>query len=105
MWAGHESALAVYMTLCVKEWSDRGYTNNMVPPYSADTWLLNAGWPESGLAGDARAATVPEWLGDERLHLSHQRALIAKDPVWYRDFGWRVVPGIDYWWPTQETGA
>ena len=46
MWAGHESALAVYMTLCVKEWSDRGYTNNMVPPYSADTWLLNAGWPE-----------------------------------------------------------
>lgn len=103
MWAGYESALAVYMTMTIAEWQARGYTNNMVAPYSAETWMLSGGWPDRELLDDARTAPVPPWLGDERLHLSHQRALLAKDPEWYRNMGWRVVPKIDYWWPTKES--
>jgi len=102
MWAGYESALSLYQTMCCREWAARGYQQTTVPPYG-DAWQLLA-WAEGrGLAADARDAPTPPWLGDERLHLSHQRALMAKDPEHYRAFGWRVVPGIDYWWPTKET--
>jgi len=44
----------------------------------------------------------PWWLGDPRLHLSHQSNLIRKAPWAYAHLWPTVDRGLDYWWPTQE---
>lgn len=100
MWEGHDSALAVYMTIIVDEWTRRGYVNNMMTPYHTDTFLVQPGWNGAEeLTPDGRDAVLPAWWGDERVHKSHRAALMFKDPGHYRQFDWRVIPQIDYHWP------
>lgn len=48
----------------------------------------------------------PFWLGNEKFHSSHRRALLYKNPEWYSKFGWKESPDIpnekgklNYWWP------
>lgn len=96
MWRGYTSALGVYATLCAMEWEARGYPNGQASPYSP-AWDRLGGFQDLDL--DARAAASPPWLGDSRVHLSHQRALMSREPEHYRHFGWRVVPSLNYFWP------
>lgn len=100
MWTGHDSALGVYLAFCLDEWLRRGYNNTRVLPYSHETFLRCEGWPDrDAFCPDGRDAELPVWWGDERVHKSHRAALMVKDPEHYRQFGWRVVPQIDYHWP------
>lgn len=99
MWRGYESALGVYMTFCIAEWERRGYTNNMVSPFSRKTFLRSEGWLGAQLVPDGRDAELPPWWGDERVHSSHRNALLFKDPEHYRQFRWDAVPVQDYHWP------
>jgi hypothetical protein len=47
-------------------------------------------------------APLPAWLGDERLHASHRRCLLAKDPAHYGPLFPHDAPtprGADGKWP------
>jgi hypothetical protein len=79
----------------------RGHPPEFVTPYKRDTFLRSPGFP-GDYAPDAREAEMPPWMGREDFHKSHQQALLWKLPVHYRQFGWRVVPKLDYVWPTTE---
>lgn len=84
MWQGHEDALALYMNMCIDEWSSRGYKNTMFH-HPLDHM------PE-----------MPPWFGDERLHSSHRSMLLAKLPDHYGQFDWTETPGMPYYWPVAE---
>lgn len=103
MWRGYESALALYSTMINREWDARGYTNSLTPIYNV-AWERYM-WADARYAPDARQVDAPPWLGDERLHQSHRRALMYTCPEYYRDFEWRVVPELNYWWPEKEKTA
>lgn len=101
MWRGYESALGVYMTFMCAEWMARGYENNMVTPYSRETFKRSEGWPDLGgvFVPDGRDAELPPWWGDDRVHKSHRNALVYKDRQHYGQFDWGGLPILDYFWP------
>lgn len=50
----------------------------------------------------------PAWFGDDRIHSSHRRALLYKNPEWYSQFGWTEQPDVpneqgklNYYWPVK----
>ena len=43
--------------------------------------------------------TVPHWLGNKHLHLSHQSNLLRKDQKYYSKFFPGVVNFLPYYWP------
>ena len=49
---------------------------------------------------------APPWLGDDKFHASHRRALLYKNKEWYSQFGWTEEPDVpnedgklNYVWP------
>jgi hypothetical protein len=57
----------------------------------------------------ARSAACLDYrrLGKQRVECLqiHRAALLAKDPAWYGQYGWKEEPKIEYWWPTKEIAA
>lgn len=86
MWREYPSALAYYHNACIMEWCARGYKNTM-------EYL-----PIDDLV-------MPYWLGNEKLHLSHQSNLMRKDPVYYGQFDWQVPDNLPYIWINRRGGA
>lgn len=85
MWIGHEKALERYTDAIDSEWIKRGYKHTM-PRMSIDCY-------DDDSAG-------PWWLGDRRVHLSHQHALVFKNAAHYAPFFDDVVEGeLNYFWP------
>lgn len=84
MWAGHEHALCIYHDAMIREWTRRGYRNNM--PMLADHL-------------DPARIDAPEWLGHERLHASHRWRLFEKDPDHYGALGFGDETPQPYFWP------
>jgi hypothetical protein len=85
MWRGYEDALIDYAQTICKEWFNRGYEDSVFDKLEA----LRSGKP----------MVLPPWLGNQKLHLSHQSNLLRKDPVHYGKFGWTVDHLFPYWWP------
>ena len=69
----------IYMDKCIDEWVSRGFKNTM---------------PKSDLTD----APKPHWLGNERLHLSHQSNLLKKDYEFYKQYKWDVTDHLQYYW-------
>lgn len=84
MWKGYTQSLKKYHNTIIKEWTNRGYKNNMK--------LLKTKTP----------ITHPPWLGDKKLHNSHKSNLLRKNPKHYKQYGWKVPKNLDYYWPTKE---
>jgi hypothetical protein len=84
MWAGYEPALKQYGREMCLEWRARGYKDNML-----ERFVLNA------------PVVLPTWLGDSRLHISHQSNLIRKDPEYYKDKFPNVPADLPYFWITK----
>lgn len=83
MWVGYEMALMEYYNAISHEWVRRGFRHEagfFVGPREADT-------------------LYPAWLGDERLHRSHQSNLLRKDLTYYRPFFPDVPDDLPYYWP------
>ena len=80
MWRGYENALKVYFNLCVQEWIDRGYNNNM---------------KFEKIAGEV---VYPPWIGHELFHSSHRANLLRKDQEYYGAQGWLEDPTDPYAW-------
>jgi hypothetical protein len=104
MWAGQVEALGRYGYAICHEWVCRGFADTCAVSIAADLGAagVHAVRTEAELLD---AGAVPAWLGDERVHRSHQAALVRKDP---RRYG-PVFPGVDpdepYHWPVRATSA
>jgi hypothetical protein len=87
MWRGYETALTLYGIKICEEWINRGFKDSLLPEFA------------ERFANTATELENPEWLGDSRLHLSHQSNLIRKDPEHYRAiFGNEIPDDLPYYW-------
>ena len=80
MWRGHENALLSYVNNIIIEWISRGYKNNI--PLNDIAYPIN----------------YPDWLGNSKLHLSHQSNLLRKEPNFYNKYNWKVSSDLPYYW-------
>ena len=80
MWEGYEPALQLYHNMCIEEWVNRGYNNNME------------------LENITEMIVDPNWLGNKRFHSSHRANLLRKDLEYYSQFGWMENPINPYAW-------
>lgn len=105
MWAGYEEALVRYGLEICAVWCARGFRDTCEATMRAD--LLQAKritvvrTQEELTAADE----VPDWLGDEAVHRSHQSALVRKDPAHYRRFFPDVPDDLPYVWPESDRPA
>jgi hypothetical protein len=98
MWVGYPEAVAAYGLAICEEWVRRGWADTCAATIIVD--LADAGIPPPRTQDElARVDKLPGWLGDQRLHVSHQAALVRKKPEFYRP----LFPGVDsetpYFWP------
>lgn len=84
MWTGYEPALINYYNACVLEWLDRGYECTLMCVHHSERVVM------------------PPWLGDPRVHRSHQSQLLRKDPIFYDQYRWDVPIDLDYHYPTRQ---
>jgi len=84
MWEGYEGALSEYGRIVCVEWRERGYVDNMYDRFPVEP------------------VELPKWLGDDRLHLSHQSNLIRKYPEHYRQHFPDVEDNLPYFWVANE---
>jgi len=89
MWRGYEPALALYGIVICDEWTQRGYRDTCrqkILDTVADCELHK------------KPVVMPDWLGDEVFHASHQSSLYRKNPSHYGIFGF-CDDVADYVWP------
>lgn len=84
MWRGFEPALYEYGRIVCVEWRERGFKDTMLERFPNSPIIL------------------PRWLGDDRLHLSHQSNLVRKDPEHYRQYFPDVENDLPYFWVANE---
>lgn len=88
MWRPYKNALIEYgITIC-NEWISKGYkdtcTDKILDHY------------------DGGDVTMPPWLGDPDLHISHQSNLVQKNPDYYRPIFPDVPDNLPYVWPGEK---
>jgi hypothetical protein len=89
MWRGYELSLVSYGTTICDEWIRRGYNDTCRGKILKFAWVFPS-------------CDLPWWLGDPRLHISHQSNLLRKAPWAYAHL-WPTVPrNLEYWWPSGE---
>lgn len=91
MWKGYERALIEYGLIVCKEWKKRGYVDNMAKRIKEEF----PGYLK-------REIVYPPWFGNEKFHSSHRKALIYKNPTWYKTFWPDEIGELNYYWPTKE---
>jgi hypothetical protein len=102
MWAGYEEGLVRYGLDVCAVWCESGAADTcattLVKDLASTTGLRTArGQPELAAAGE-----LPPWLGDPAVHLSHQAALVRKDPMHYRPHFPDVPDDLPYVWPASD---
>jgi len=85
MWAGHEAGLAAYGVDICQEWLNRGYKDTCLGKISA---LITPDYSD-----------IPDWIGDDDFHLSHQSNLLRKDAEHYGKYFPTVPDDLEYIWP------
>ena len=80
MWEGYEPSLQLYHNLCINEWINQGYNNNME------------------LENITEPIVYPHWLGNKSFHSSHRANLLRKDYEYYSKFKWREDSENPYTW-------
>ena len=88
MWKGYERGLLLYLgEICLK-WVSFGYK---------DTCLEKA----KQLVSDG-PIFLPDFIGNERFHLSHQSNLLRKKPEHYGQFFMGIPNDLEYVWPSKS---
>jgi len=91
MWAGYETALAVYAIVVCREWIRRGFNDTLCPQFMGSY---------TALRDTIERNVYPPWVGDEQFHSSHRSNLLRKDFRHYSRFGWQEPIDLPYHWPT-----
>lgn len=82
MWRGHENALKAYHNEALRCWIRRNFKNTM------EFYKL-----------DDLDCSLPDFMGNEAFHRSHQSNLVRKNPEHYgKYFPW-VPANLPYMWP------
>ena len=102
MWAGYEEALVRYGLDICTIWCELGNADTCATTLVADLARGTGLSAPRGQAELAAAGELPPWLGDRAFHLSHQSALLRKDPTHYRPFFTRVPDDLPYVWPASD---
>lgn len=101
MWKGYEEGLACYGLLCCELWVTKGYGDTCAASITKDIGALGISQVRSQ-EGLSEVSALPPWLGDSRLHLSHQSALVRKNPGHYRPYFPDVPANLPYFWPVRS---
>lgn len=102
MWRGHEIALCAYGIAMCNEWIKRGFTDNLKAEFvKAMLEYEPVIFVGAGVI-DIQKLYNPSWVGDERLHLSHQSNLIRKDYEYYKLQFPNAPEGLAYFWVSKE---
>lgn len=110
-WIGYTNHLKVYFNICVREWINRGFVNNM-ELYYIDESLFNiveCSFDESKAVYDNSKFNIysfPYWITFPPFYKSHQAALLRKNPKYYiKFFGLELGEFINngYLWPCKIT--
>jgi hypothetical protein len=80
MWKKNPNALKLYFNEAVKEWTKRGFQNNMT------------------LEKIHGKIALPSWFGKPKFHASHRSNLLRKEKKFYSRFGWKEENNLDYVW-------
>lgn len=102
MWAGYEEALTRYGFAVCDAWCATGRQDTCRVTLRDDllrTTGLGAVRTQQELADDD---ALPPCLGDVDFHLSHQSALVRKDPEHYRPHFPDVPADLPYVWPASD---
>jgi pyrimidine dimer DNA glycosylase len=101
MWKGYEEALGRYGLTCCEVWIQRGFGDTCAATIAAD--LRKAGVTTIRTQAElTEAGALPPWLGEEPVHVSHQSALVRKDPEHYRPLFPDVPDDLPYAWPVRS---
>lgn len=92
MWTGYPLALISYLRFIIARWTEMGYH-----PGNHDT-LEEMFWHGDFVEVFPGGSSLPPWIGDEKLHLSHQSTLKREDPEHYEHL---FVPDIPLDLPIQ----
>ena len=98
MWEGYEEALVAYGIAVTREWLRRGWKDTCLAKIS-DYSPRGKALTQKQLAA---RRLLPPWLGDPRLHRSHQSNLVRKDRAFYRPLFPRIPGNLPYFWPTKR---
>jgi hypothetical protein len=90
MWSGHEVALLVYGIVMCREWTARGFQDNLQAEFLA---------AYNKLRPTISSNRYPPWFGDPEFHSSHRSSLLRKDLRHYSRFGWDDPIYLPYFWP------
>lgn len=104
MWRGHAQAVAAYGLAICTEWTARGRADTCAATIALDLTAAGEAPPRTQ-AELAALGLLPPWLGDERVHRSHRRALLAKDPDHYGPLFPDDEPAAEYYWPPDPTAS
>ena len=94
MWRGFVPALVAYGVVNCDVWTARGYADTVRGSLLGWTGGAEPDWERLRERGQ-----LPPWLGVPELHVSHQSALVRKDPEHYRAHFPDVPDDLPYWWP------
>ncbi|MGY4651897.1 hypothetical protein ACVWWN_005693 [Mycobacterium sp. URHB0021] len=102
MWAGYEEALTRYGLDVCEVWCAHGNADTCASTLVTDLTTATGLDAVRGQVELAAAGELPPWLGDDRFHLSHQSALVRKDPAHYRTYFPDVPDDLPYVWPLSD---
>lgn len=101
MWKGYEEALGRYGFVCCEVWTEHGFGDTCAATIAADLREFGIGTIRTQVEL-AAAEVLPPWLGQARVHLSHQSALVRKEPKRYRPMFPDVPDDLPYAWPVRS---
>ena len=89
MWKSYEAGLMLYLREMCAEWTRLGYKDTC--------------WEKAQELGfQSENILLPNWVGNERFHLSHQSNLLRKDHEHYSQFFMGIPDDLPYVWPVQH---
>lgn len=92
MWSNHVDALIKYGLIVCLDWIERGFNDTCFDKLLSLSTLSYSELMSPSLP-------MPSWLGNPKLHESHQSNLLKKDEAYYSQFKWTVPNNLPYWWP------
>jgi hypothetical protein len=101
MWKGYEEALGRYGLTCCEVWTEHGFGDTCAVTIAADLRMFGVDTIRTQ-AELAAGEALPPWLGQEQVHVSHQSALVRKDPEHYAPLFPDVPDDLPYAWPVRS---